>query len=143
MFFPESLYLLSARDQQVSWLEPVFFREEVLDTQVGLEIQYQVPQGRCLLLQTAVGDGAAGAAQTCDNLQVLARPPTANVQTYLAVSWYGGALQGRMVNFSGSVIVPELWIVMAQANFSAAANANFVHLSISGLLIPIGNVVRV
>lgn len=152
MFFPESLYQLSARDLQVSWLDPVFFREESSVAAVSHEITYTVPQGRALLLQNLVADAAAGAAQTCSDMQTMARPPTTNQQFYIAVNWYNGgggfpvsaaAPQQRAVNWAGQLLVPELWRVSIQANFSAAANPNFCHLSVIGLLIPIANVQRV
>lgn len=152
MFFPEGLYTLSARDQQVTWLDPLFFRDESSIAAVSHEITYNVPQGRALLLQTLVADAAAGAAQTVSDAQAMARPPTTNQQYYIAVNWYNGgggfpvsaaAPQQRAINWRGSILIPELWRVSIQANFSAGAAANFCHLSLIGLLLPIGNIQRV
>lgn len=143
-FFPEALYLLSDRDQQVTWLDPVLFEANVSLAQLNVISAFIVPTGRLLLLQNAVGDFAAGAAQTVSNAQIVVRPvATPNPYTLIAVNYYGPAVQQRFINWSGSIVVPPGWQVQADGVFSAAAAANYVDLAISGLLIPIGNVQRV
>lgn len=150
MFLPESLYLLSARDQQVTWLDPLFTGALELTAAVAdLQQNYVVPDGRALLLQSVHVFGSGGGAQTCTYIEIaLDLPGSPLTYTYLSSNYPGSpgavaAVQTRTQQWSGALIVPEKWRVAGAAGFSAAAVPNSVFLSVAGLLIPIGNVQRV
>lgn len=144
-FWPEGLFELSARDRQVTWLDPVLFVTDLTAAAVAVDVEYVVPDGRILLLQNAVADFGPGAAQTVLDAQIVVRPVlTVDPFCYLAVNYYNtpAAPNGRFINWSGSIIVPPTWQVQALGNFSAGAAGNFVSLAVAGLLCPVGNVAR-
>lgn len=150
MFFPEALYTLSARDQQVTWLDPVFTGALELTAAVAdLQQNYVVPNGRVLLLQSVHVLGQGGAGQNCTYIEIaLDLPGSPATYTYLSSHYLGapGAAAvgpNRTQQWSGSLVVPERWRVAGAAGFSAAVNPNSVFLSVAGLLLPIGNIQRV
>jgi len=105
---------------------------------------YVVPEGRILLLQNATADFAGGGGQTVTDAQIEVRPvATVNPEVYIALNYYGAAVTGRFINWSGSILVPPTWIVQSAGNFSAGVAANYVNLAIAGLLLPLGNFARV
>jgi len=65
VFFPEGLFTLSQRDQQVTWLDPGMYGFPGLRS-VAIaadgSVSQQVPDGRCLLLQSVVALFQRGAA---------------------------------------------------------------------------------
>lgn len=152
-FWPEGLYQLSARDRQVTWLDPLLdgptgatlvgpLRSVTIGTDGS--VSRQVPDGRVLVLQSVVGYFAPGTAANANTLaRLLIRPPTAGT---LEV-WLREQRQAAAAGFStelawqGSVIVPPQWFVQAYGEFDAGAD-NEIALNIAGILIPVGNVQR-
>jgi len=144
MFFPESLFLLSARDQQVTWLDPFFERSSLSTPAASLSLVFgQVPRDRALVLTNLVArcipgaasnflDGFIGILDPSINLRILKgsdpTPPAATRQGY--ISW------------SGQVLVPPLWQFQMDVNFSAVAPNGIEGFAI-GMLVPVGNVQRV
>lgn len=149
MFLPEGLYTLSARDQQVTWLDPLFTRVELVAAAADLQANYVVPDGRALILQSVHTYGEGGGAQNCTYIEIaLDLPGSPLTYTYLSSHYLGapGAAvigNNRAQMWSGSIVVPEKWRVAGAAGFSAAALANSVFHSVVGLLIPIGNIQRI
>lgn len=149
MFFPESLYLLSGRDQQVTWVEPVFAKIDQTLLVADIQLNYVVPDGRALILQSVHVFGGGGGAQNCTYIEIAVDlPGSPATYTYLSSNYPGSpgavAVQNtRTQAWSGSILLPEKWRVAGAAGFSAAAIANQVVHSVVGLLVPIGNVQRV
>jgi hypothetical protein len=141
-FFPESLFLLSDRDRQVTWLDPLITSPESSQSLATFEVNYTVPEGRVLLLQSAHAVAVGGGAQTCSEIGLAVRTTSLGTYTYLNSDFETAAGPDREVSWRGSVIVPERWLIIADAVFSAAAVANFLKLSIFGMLVPIGNIQR-
>lgn len=145
MFIPESLYLLSARDQQVTWLEPFAsdFSSSLAATEVIVSSS-MVPDGRCLILQSCVLAGDPGAAQAARQLQLRLVAPGGGV-VFLAgkENTPDVADLNRWLNWSGSILVPQDWSIAGDVTFSAGAAANLAELSVVGVLIPIGNIQRI
>jgi hypothetical protein len=150
-FWPEALFLLSDRDRQVTWLDPVIVKTDNLPGELVADIQlnYVVPQGRALLLQSVHVFGGAGAGQTCTYIEIaLDLPGSPGAYTYLSTNYPGspGAPAvgvERQAFWSGSVLVPERWRVAGAAGFNAAAQPNQVVHSVVGLLLPMGNIARI
>lgn len=153
MLFPEALYELSARDRQVTWLDPGMFGfPQLRSTAVGVNgsVSQQVPDGRVLLLFHACAFFDPAAAGTSTLRRLLIRPPVALTQEIWLresrdIQWPASsnpANQNYELTFSGSLAVPPLWFVQAYGEFSAAAG-NEIALNIAGMLIPAGNIQRV
>jgi hypothetical protein len=143
VFFPESLFLLSDRDRQVSWLDPLITSPESSQMLATFEVSYTVPNGKALLLQSVHGVAVGGGAQTCSEIGLAVRTTSLGTYTYLNSDFETAAGADREVSWRGSVLVPERWLVLADAVFSAGVAANFLKLSIFGMLVPIGNIQRV
>lgn len=143
MFFPEALYLLSQRDQQVTWLDPVVFDSNQSLAQVNVTAAYTVPTGRILILQNVSVEFAAGAGQTVTWGGAVIRPvPTPSPYGILMAEYFAAGAVKVTVNWSGSIIVPSGWLVQSDAIFNAGANPNYAALAMHGILIPVGNVQR-
>lgn len=144
MFFPEGLYTLTPRDQQVTWLEPVLSRQEASLAAVTIGLNYTVPVGKALILQNVFLHGDGGAAQTTDELEIALQLPGSGVgsYTYLEANFTIGT-DKAVLTWEGSVIVPERWQVAGAGVWSAGAAANFLLHCVVGVLIPIGNIARV
>jgi len=154
VFFPEGLYLLSDRDRQVTWLDPLLdgptgalLTGPLRSVTIGTDgsVSRQVPDGRMLILQHVTAYFAPGTAANANTLaRILIRPPTALT---LEV-WLREARQAAVAGFAqeltwqGSVIVPPLWYVQAYGEYDAGAD-NEVALNIAGILVPVGNISRI
>ena len=143
MFFPEQLYLLSQKDQQVSWLEPLVLRDSFTDVGDPItRLLYRVPQGRVLLLQNLAARADAGAAQNILNLTFDA-VPLWSANPIIIKS--GDARQSALgtpnaaIDWSGSILIPAQYTLRLTADWSAAAVANSLDIGVMGLLIPQGN----
>lgn len=144
-FWPEALYELSARDRQVTWLEPVIFRGNETGDNFGSVI-YTVPDGRLLLLQNAYLQVWPDVGNQVTDWKILIGAPGPSFQeTYLRASQGVTFAINLVLNeyWSGSVVVPEKWSVRGIGVFSGAAVGDYVDFSMHGLLVPIGNVQRV
>jgi hypothetical protein len=145
VLFPESLFKLSARDQQVTWLDPVILLFTTTLAAVTVNSTFDVPDGRCLILFSGHCLAIPGAAQSVTRTRIVIRNPSqnyidldsANINPPLAANAWGNA------KFHGQLMMPDGWQLRAEAEFSAGAAANRVDLSVVGLLIPIGNIQRV
>jgi hypothetical protein len=145
MFFPESLYLLSSKDQQVTWLDPVYVRQVQTVALASIVEDYTIPQGQVLLLQHAGMQTAPGAAQN-NTGQALVVKPTVATQPQVILDQTLAALAAGVNGWfywNGTILVPPTWSVRASATFNAGAAANTVILFLVGMLIPVGNLQRV
>lgn len=146
MFFPEFLFQLSARDQQVTWVDPLYAQRAPAAALAAAwsELITTVPEGRALVLTNAVAAGNPGGAQACTFLGIQTRPPTLTPAFSLQAEEFPvTASLTQTINWQGEVIVPPTWQVVLIATFDAAAIANAVSADLIGILIPVGNIARV
>lgn len=147
MLFPELLYQLSSRDQQVTWLDPYLRFVDQSTAAVDVSSTFTIEDGKALVLQSATVEATPGGAQTTTWTKLLVRGPIStdlNQSAYLAGSFTAsGENAAKFLNWSGSLIVPPQWRITGRAVFSAGAIANNVRLSLLGVLIPIGNIQRI
>jgi len=145
MFFPESLFQLSQRDLQVTWLDPLITRNLLAIANAVVSADLTVPTGRVLLLTHIHAETVPDAAQNATGLFVGALPPPAGTGTFVLLAanrTAGGAGVRTMVDFDGQVLIPSGWIVRAQGTFNAGVNVNQAEAHIWGMLFPIGNIQR-
>lgn len=145
MFFPEFLYQLSGRDQQVSWLDPVAFFIQDAQLATTVSVLFTVPTESVLVLQHAFAQYSPAGAQTANIKKLELLPPVTTVPELRLDEdrVTGGAGVTQKLSWQGSIIVPATWRVRAHSTFSAAGVANTVNLTILGILLPIGNIQRV
>lgn len=147
MFFPELLYQLSARDQQVSWLDPSVSRITAGAAAPTVTANLlTVPAGLALILQALSVGLDPGAAQSILNVafRILPPAPAAAPEVLISNEWFVlTANQNRAHNWQGSVLVPPGWRLACVGTFDAGAANNVVDASHMGILIPIGNVQRI
>lgn len=143
MFFPEFLYQLSGRDQQVTWLDPVLQRLDASGAAVNLTVSYQVPVDRVLLLSALALEVGPGLAQNYTGAIARILGPGASTDSRLAGTLTPGAAnQNAFIPWQGEVIVPPNWFVGANVDYNAAVAVNTMRLSIFGILVPVGNIQR-
>lgn len=145
MFFPESLYALSPRDEQVTWLDPRLATVTSAVASVSVSATDAVPDGRVLMLQSAVAQSAPGAAQFATRLTIQVVGPVNNVPAVLLKtdSVAKAANATSELSWEGSIIVPPGWTVRASCAYNAGAAVNTVVLNYCGILLPVANIQRV
>lgn len=144
MFFPEFLYQLSGRDQQVTWLDPSL--QSSSDAAAALTVAeiIQVPTGKVLLLQHVMNESSPGAGQNITNMLIDLLPPAGTFTVRLKSDDTDRAANTFFsLDWQGSIIVPPEWFIRAQSNFNAAVAVNTVALQVAGAIIPVGNIQRV
>lgn len=141
MFFPESLYLLSDRDLQVTWLDPLFLQVPAASAATQVTASYRVPEGRALLLQSGCIQLQAGAGQTSLQAYLRAQPPTGGLESVIRGEYFT-ATANWAINWAGSIIIPPNWDLVALGVFNAAAAVNNLTMYAQGMLIPVGNLQR-
>lgn len=144
MFFPEQLYQLSARDLQVSWLDPSYQRATNAAGGASMSLVWgNIPAGQIFLMQSLV-------------LRLNHVPPITLLDGWIGVRDLGplvtilsgleapgGATKAQnYVTWSGSLVVPPGWRFEAAATFSGAIG-NIIEGFAAGILIPVANVQRV
>ena len=145
MFAPEFLYKLSPRDEQVTWLDPLWQRTSQGTAAVSVSSPaIVVPDGRLFLLQHVFSFALGGGAQTTTYHELILQNPDLVTDMYLDINPNTGVAGGStLIRWDGSVWVPPRWRLFAKGTFSAGAVINTVTLTAHGVLIPIGNVQRV
>lgn len=145
-FFPESLFVLSERDHQVTWLDPLFAQINPAGAAVTSfsEVIYTVPNDRSLLLQGAFIGSNPGAGQIGTSCILMVRTPNASLDYRLAANYTRqGADVNMALNWSGSLLIPSGWRIAAVAEFDAGVAVNAISADVLGLLLPNGNIQRV
>jgi hypothetical protein len=142
VFFPEYLFQLSGRDQQVTWLDPYFDRQSVGTAGTSVGATSPVPTGRVLILQSAQGRFAPGAAQNVNTFRISLEPLTSQIPSLELVrsDIAGAANIVQNLAWSGSIAIPFGWTVRGLATFNAGVAVNTIVLSCVGILLPIGNI---
>lgn len=145
MLFPEALYLLSPRDQQVTWLDPL--AQQISNAAVAVAVDsgiIRAPIERALILLNTAARVEPGAGQTSNSLNVRLVPPTVGSgQIVLTQQNYTATATTFNLIWTGQIIIPAGWGIVATGNFSAApANPNNTFLNVIGMLIPTGNIQR-
>jgi hypothetical protein len=146
MFFPEFLYRLSQRDQQVTWLDPVVSFQQDAQLAVNVSVTFTVPDARALVLQHASIVASPSGAQTSTLREIVLRVPgvgTTNSGFLKREETTGAGGQDFFLDWQGSAIIPPQWRIIANGTFVGVATANTVNLTVLGILIPIGNIQRV
>jgi hypothetical protein len=144
VFFPEFLYQLNARDQQITWLDPLALQ---IATSVGgaTVVGNIVPSlDRVMILQAMCGDSNPGAAQTLDTTFLQLIPPGGTPAFSIAGFDFSTLPSGndQFVNWVGSMMVPPGWTLRMTSIFNAAVAANVISFNVFGILIPVGNIQR-
>jgi hypothetical protein len=145
VLFPEQLYQLTKRDQQVTWIDPLIQRVVVSLANAVVSTDFQVPTDRALLVQGLFCETIPGAAQNATGifLGALSPPAGTGIFVLLNANRTAGAVGARtFTEWRGELVIPANWIVRAQGNFNAGVAANQVDLHMYGLLIPAANVSR-
>lgn len=143
--FPELLYQLSGRDQQVTWLDPVIVRVATSTAAAQVNATFTVNTGRAFVLTSAIAAAVPGAAQNITDLSLVLQEPTGTTNvglTGVEVTPAAG-LAFQRLNFSGEVVLPPGWKVIAVGTYSAGVAANQTILTLTGILMPVGNIQRV
>lgn len=144
MFFPEYLYQLSPRDQQVTWLDPVVRRVTTTGTAISLSALFTVPNDRAMILQSVVGLATPTAGETTAETRLFVRSVDTAIEVRLKGDASGGpALTNEWIDWQGSILLPPSHVVGAGAVFSAAVASKTVQLELCGILIPVANIQRV
>lgn len=142
MIFPESLYLLSPRDQEVTWLDPVAARGTLNQAATSVTISlFTVPQGRYLVLSQASAIAQPGAAQNVDQFQI----DYLHLTDFYVIAIDNTAKAANIrasLNWNGQILIPPAATVRVVGSFNAAVAANTVGLWINGILIPAANIQR-
>lgn len=144
MFFPDFLYQLSQRDQQVTWLDPALSRIISSVAAATVTADFIVPNDRMLLLSAFYAVFSPGAAQNVVDTRIELLSQSL-VSPAVILTRNSNALAAGIITDTDrqcEIPVPPLWRVRATGVFNAGAAANDVHLSIAGMLIPIGNIQR-
>lgn len=142
--FPELLYILSQRDQQVTWLDPILQRSEESSLNAVIFEEIVFPTDRAVLLHHAHAGFSPGAAQNISTGEL-------NIRRVLDGAFIRLRLQGDALavnidleqSWQGEILLPPGWSVRATGIFSAAAAANLVQVSVAAVVIPAGNIQRV
>lgn len=145
MFFPEFLYQLTARDQQVTWLDPTLRADSTSAAAASVSSTiFTIPQGQVLILLNAMCRGTPGGAQFVARTRIDVLPPAASNNFFLASDdTIGGAGLSLSVTWTGEVLIPATWQLRGVADFNAGAVANTIEFHFMGILIPAANIQRV
>jgi len=144
VLFPEFLYQLSARDQQVTWLDPVIARPETIDAAAFNVARFAVPDGRMLVVANVCLHSFTAGVTTISLMRLTLFPPAGAGVMDLAIRTPVAGLTADVLNLNGlEVLVPAQWIVEARTTFSAGAAGNTTRLNLAGILLPIANVQRI
>lgn len=144
MFFPETLYLLSDRDQQVTWLDPIQFRLTTSAASAVVSSTLTIPQGRAAVITALTVTCSPGAAQNVNQIvvAVLLRGIDFN-QPNIKETYTPGAANAIIpLDWQGEIVVLPGDVIRALAVFNAGVAVNNTTLSVFGILIPVGNLQR-
>lgn len=142
--FPEQLFVLSQRDQQVTWLDPYLRNTQSTVAAVSVNSGLQVPVDRALLFYAAYAEFIPGAAQNVANNSISLFPASGSFEVKVKRNLIAGAANVPLIlDWSGFILLPPTWIIRATAAFNAGAAGNTVELSVAGILIPPANIQRV
>jgi len=148
--FPELLYRLQPgeEDRGMEWLTPHFAIASQSTAGTSVEAFADMPNDRYFLLQSAAALADPGAGQIVTRLNIQLQREFISITSIAAVLAYHGGVSGvadrdHGLAWSGSLLVPPRYRILANANFNAGAVANLVLLDIAGLFIPVGNIQRV
>lgn len=142
MLFPELLYVLSPRDENVTWLDPIIFRLSALQAIQQLDaVGDVVPEGKALLLHNASVQGVAAGGQTVVWMDLNIERPPATILYPLANKI--STVQFDGLNLGTGLLIPPGWRIRGRINFNSGLAANQVILTYFGVLIPIANIQRV
>lgn len=141
--FPEYLYKLTARDEQVTPLEifSVFDTDSVALAQITLLSPYVVPEGKILILNNVDYEVDAGGAQFPLNAGLTYFPPrqSGSAGNLASVNFDAMLSTPCKESIQCDIALPGGSSLLGVANFSAGGIANTFSISLYGILIPRGN----
>lgn len=143
--FPESLFTLSQRDLQGTWLDPVVRNVIAGLAATTVQAQFQLPVDRATLLTVMDVQATPGAGQTVQRLQLRLFPRgslTVGVRVAGKVSSAGVAVRDELFATFPELLVPPGWIIEGSAIFDLGGVANTVDFNFAGVHIPAGNIQR-
>lgn len=145
MRFPELLYQLSARDQQVTWLDPRFDQQSTSLLAISVPTPvFQVPVDRVFVLCAAAVRADPGAGQNVDSLVIQILAPAGSAGFNLKQRTEVAAANINVdLDWTGEILLPPAWQIRGIGSFNAGAVANLVVHNFFGILIPVGNIQRV
>jgi len=139
--FPEFLYKLTPRDEQVTPLEVVTFRSSLdANSATVNSALYTVPLGKVLLLRTATVEcDPVYGTTTCTSVRIdMYKDSSVPIVLGMQKNEYTGVIDAPAV-LQNPVVVPEGWILKGVANYDVANAGNGIAFSMCGILIPRGN----
>jgi hypothetical protein len=142
--FPEQLYELSARDRQVTWLDPFYQRATQAAAAVNLSLVWgQVPEGRVLFLQSLAVRVIPAAPLIANSGWAGVQVPGASVVAHILTGMpFTTPPTPSVFMWQGSILVPPRWQFEASVDFSGVG-AHVIEGFAIGVLVPIGNIQRV
>lgn len=145
MFVPEFLYRLSARDEQVTWFDPVY--DQVGQSSTGanhVNVSSAVPTGRAWLITHILATGNPAPAENVIAINITLLDPLGTERLRLRdleQALVGGAIAEALWN--GEIMLLPGWTVRSAVSKNAAVSNMISFLNVFGVLIPIGNIQRV
>lgn len=141
--WPELLYVLSQRDLQITWLDPIIRTELGSAAAVNVETgTFFVPLDRAMLLLHCALRINPGAGLNVVSAFLNVHAPFGPGVPLLHIGRLAADVS-EGVHASPQVVLPPNWEIEGKATFSGTLNANVVEISIAGILIPPGNIQRV
>lgn len=142
--FPELLYQLSGRDQQVTWLDPLLTAPVSSAASNFVFASYTVPADRALLLHHLAARGDPGAGQLITDIHIFLQAPAGSFTVTLERDEVAKAANANaIVTWQGELVIPPNWQVVGAITFDAGVQVNAEQTHVAGILIPIGNIQRV
>jgi len=141
--WPEQLYVLSQRDLQVTWLDPIIreLSASIASPNVNTPI-LTVPQDRYLILLHCLLHVRPGAGQANSETRINANPPIQGAAIQLLAIGTRANDVREFAHAWPGLLLPPNWSLQGSGNFSAGVAANLVAVSIFGILVPAGNIQR-
>lgn len=138
--FPEFLFKLTARDEQVTPLEAITYAGQTANANASVvaTADYTVPMGRVLALTSCGVYMGSAAGVTPQTGIVYAVDPSGN-QAIVHAETYTAAAGAIAATGGGVVYLPENFILRGQGTWSGAGLFNSINLTFTGVLIPRGN----
>lgn len=148
MLVPEQLIRLSARDQQVTWLDPLIISVGLSQAIIDIAVDSaQVPLGRMFILSHASMDITPGGGAQVFTQQIrLHSGPPPNLLPFVTLKQQlsNVPLAGDegSLDWDGHVYLMPGQFLRARATLSSGVPVHTINLQAWGILVPIANVQR-
>lgn len=144
----EQLYRLSARDEQLSWLQPVILGQLQGAASTAVGAGWTIPKSALVVAKKIFVRAIPAAGQRALLVQALLSPPEPSTAFVLLGSKDVSniptvALQHDLTVELGDMYISENWRITGQVLYDAGVGFNQLNVSFTGVQIPNGNVDRV